>query len=81
MSEQLALLSSSTVGLLEGSTSQDEEIANQGPGLDDGDNQLEEQASQSPQPIGESELSSPESSVVETENIPGVIYCQFLPFT
>ena len=71
------------MGLLEGSTSQDEEMANQGPGpgLDDGDNQLEEQASQSPQPIGESELSSPESSVVETENIPGVIYCQFLPFT
>ena len=69
------------MGLLEGSTSQDEEIANQDPGLDDGDNQLEEQASQSPQPIGESELSSPESSVVETENIPGVIYCQFLPFT
>ena len=69
------------MGLLEGSTSQDEEIANQGPGLDDGDNQLEEQASQSPQPIGESELSSPESSVVETENIPGVIYFQFLPFT
>ena len=75
------------MGLLEGSTSQDE-IANQGPGLDggdpgldDGDNQLEEQASQSPQPIGESELSSPESSIVETENIPGVIHSQFLPFT
>ena len=68
------------MGLLEGSTSQ-EEMANQGPGLDDGDNQLEEQASQSPQPIGESELSSPESSVVETENIPGVIHCKFLPFS
>ena len=63
LSEQLALLSNSTVGLLERSAS--EEV----PGLDDG--QLVERASESPRTSGECELSSPESSVVETEKIPG----------
>ena len=62
LSEQLALLSNSTVGLLERSASEE------GPGLDDG--QLEERAS------GDSELSSPESSVVETEKIPGTTTSQ-----
>ena len=51
------------MGLLERSAS--EEVA----GLDDG--QLVERASESPRTSGESELSSPESSVVETEKIPG----------
>ena len=59
LSEQLALLSSSTVGLLERSSSQEE---------------IGEEAGLvgSPPPVGESELSSPESSVVETEKIPGL---------
>ena len=62
LSEQLALLSSSTVGLLERSSSSQEEIGEEA-GL---------VASESPRPVGESELSSPESSVVETEKIPGL---------
>ena len=65
LSEQLALLSSSTVGLLERSSSQ-EEIGEEA-GLVGS-----HRASESPPPVGESELSSPESSVVETEKIPGL---------
>ena len=67
LSEQLALLSSSTAGLLESSSSQ-EENAEQGlAGLDD--TQLVERTDKIH--IGETELSSAESSVVETEKIPG----------
>ena len=67
LSEQLALLSSSTAGLLESSSSQ-EENAEQGlVRLDD--TQLVERTDKIH--IGETELSSPESSVVETEKIPG----------
>ena len=58
LSEQLALLSSSTAGLLESSSSQEENAE-----------QLVERTDTIH--IGETELSSPESSVVETEKIPG----------
>ena len=53
------MLSNSTVDLLERSASQEL------------DGEVVEEASESPRPIGESALSSLESSIVETEKIPG----------
>ena len=87
MSEQLALLSTSSKGLLEGDG---EDQQDYGVGHQDPPDVVEHQEEQVQQGldekmIGESELSSPESSLVETEDIPGdfercVGGCRYLIF-
>merc|ERR1712156_729872 len=74
LSEQLALLSTSSKGLLEGDG---EDQQDYGAGHQDPPDVVEHQVEQVQQGldekmIGESELSSPESSLVETEDIPGM---------
>ena len=77
MSEQLALLSTSSKGLLEGDG---EDQQDYGVGHQDHPDVVEHQVELDTsvlqqgldeKMIGESELSSPESSLVETEDIPG----------
>ena len=76
MSEQLALLSTSSKGLLDGEDQQVYGVGRQDP-PDVIEHQVELDTSSLLQEgldekmIGESELSSPESSLVETEGIPG----------